>query len=291
MDNENYTNIYGSNGGKEVKSDFDLSNVEEVTVNDKSYIKFIDPDTKEVRLMENLSKDSLELQFQKTADKYGIKLSSDAKENTNKVLDFKQKYESTPLGFIKITEMVNNYESFDKQLSALKPEQIKLLKYLIVNREELKIEKINLDNMIALDKNNEVIETKINPATLEISAGKAETKKMEYNNKSSFAPTQNTETINKSEEYTDEQYMEYPELLERQYRDGLITEEQKQAIEARLEQKKQETNALENSNQKKYVYQLTDDRKAGFLDTALFPGIIVALGFLIILTIIIVGTM
>ena len=291
MDNENYTNIYGRTGGKGVKTDFDLSGVEEVTVNDKSYIKFIDPDTKEVRLMENLSKDSLELQFQKTADKYGIKLSSDAKENTNKVLDFKQKYESTPLGFIKITEMVNNYESFDKQLAALKPEQMKLLKYLIVNREELKIEKINLNNMIALDKNNEVIETKINPATLEISAGKAEAKKMEYNNKSSFAPTQNTETINKSEEYTDEQYMEYPELLERQYRDGLITEEQKQAIEARLEQKKQETNALENSNQKKYVYQLTDDRKAGFLDTALFPGIIVALGFLIILTIIIVGTM
>ena len=67
------------------------------------------PVIKEVEFMENYINDSLQIQFEKIRDYYSIKQGCDDKENTNKILDFKQKHDSNKVIFIKIEDLVNNY--------------------------------------------------------------------------------------------------------------------------------------------------------------------------------------
>lgn len=286
--NSEYTNIYGTSTKKGLKTSFDLSSVEKVSINGQDYLKFVNPETGEMELIENNSNDSLQTQFEKIRDYYSIKQSDDARKNTKTILDFKQKYDSQKVSFVKIEDMVNNYGDYERQLSSLNSSQMKVLNYLIVNRQDLKIDTINLEKGIALTTEGKVVEASIDPATLEISAKNAETTKFEYQNQSSFAPATNKEELNKETMYTDEQYMEYPELLEKQYNAGLITLEEKEAIEERIEQKKKENAQLTNNKQKQYVYKL-EDKKAGFVDYVFYPFMIVVIGLLIIASIVIVA--
>lgn len=285
MDN-NYTNIYGKQERKGVKTELDLSKVEIVKTANQEYIKYINPETNEVTLMENNSKDPLQIHLEKMRDYYAIKQGSNAQDNTNEILSLKQKYDSDTVSFIKIEEINSNQKDFDNQLSALKPEQMKVLKYLIIHRKELKIDKINLEKGIALDYDGNVIEASLNPETLEISAKNADTVKFEYKSQSSFSPSSNEESINKGSQYTDEQYMEYPELLEKEYNEGLINLEEKESIKKRIEQAKNEQASLTNTQQKQFVYTMKNEHnKAGFVDYVFYPFMIIVIGLLIIVSI------
>ena len=285
--NNNYTNIYGKNNKKGIKTDFDLSGIELVKVRGKEYIKCVDPDTQETILMENLSKDNLELQFKKIIDENHIKMRSNSKENTDNIIRFmkKSKLVST---FIRIKDMENNLEEFNRQLDSLNEEKLKLVKYFITHSEELKIDRINIENAIAVDRDNNVIDAYVD-INGKINAGIAEKTENIYNSNSSFAPSSNTVINKERQEYTDEDYMNFPELLERQYQKGIIDADKKAAIEQRIAIMKQKKK--QNNYQKQYVYTNNADRKAGFLDTALFPGIIIFLGIIIVISLIIIGTM
>ena len=130
--NSEYTNIYGASTKKGLKTSFDLSSVEKVSINGQDYLKFVNPETGEMELIENNSNDSLQTQFEKIRDYYSIKQSDDARKNTKIILDFKQKYDSQKVSFVKIEDMVNNYGDYERQLSSLNSSQMKVLNYLIV---------------------------------------------------------------------------------------------------------------------------------------------------------------
>lgn len=281
--NDTYTNIYGKSG-KGIKIDFDLSGMEIVKIRNQEYIKCIDPDTKETIMMENLSKDDLQLQFDKIKDEYHIKMLPNAKENTDNMIRFMKKNKKV-ISFIRIKDMDNNLEEFNRQLSSLNEEKLKLIKYFLTHYEELKIDRINIEDAIAIDKDNNAIDAYVD-AKGEVNAGLAFKITNQYNNQSSFSPSSNTLEYQERKEYTDEDYMNFPELLERQVQKGIIDEAQAQEIRRRIALK----NEKENTHQKQYVYTM-DDKKAGFLDTAFFPGVIILLGILIVISLIIIGIM
>ena len=116
--NSEYTNIYGTSTKKGLKTSFDLSSVEKVSINGQDYLKFVNPETGEMELIENNSNDSLQTQVEIIRDYYSIKQSDDARKNTKTILDFKQKYDSQKVSFVKIEDMVNNYGDYERQLSS-----------------------------------------------------------------------------------------------------------------------------------------------------------------------------
>lgn len=270
------------------KYNLNLSQIEKVEANGKKYIKFTDPKTNEIKMFEDLGNKSITNEFSAEQNLYSFAKTRDDNANISNAVDFRLRHDSDALEFVNITELINNYGSFEKQLDSMDLDQKKVFRYLIVHRQDLHVEKINLKTNVALDKNNQVISTEINPATKEISSKYADVSKVEnkkevidMNNETNYENMEasNNEDLNQvvidGEIINIKLFYDYPELLEQQYQDGLIDANKKQKINEIIEMYKNKQ--LKQNMHKPKILEFTNnnyEKKAGFLDVILLSVIV-----------------
>ena len=169
------------------KYNIKLDNIEQVEIKGKQYFKFVDPEKNEVTLLENMDQNrDLTEQFIEVQKNYSVK-GQDGNEIAEKIFENEKKYSKKEVQFVNFNELfdtVNNEiqpnNRFNEYLAKIPLERRKEIRELIKTSRELDLVKINFEDGIALNNNNELIGASYNKQTGEIDISTA--KKITYEN-------------------------------------------------------------------------------------------------------------
>lgn len=233
---------------KEVAKAFgiNLDNMEQINVNGKSFFKFVDPETNELRMLENIEYDNMSEQFKKTQEKLSFAQSVNGVENARMIFDYEQKHNKTLLQFMPLQSLciVQNgkiyvTEVYQKLTDGLSVQKKNEINYLLQVSIALNLKSINIEYSIGIDNNNNVIGAKFNETTNQCEIEKAtvlkfendkkivdennyevEIENIDFDNLLSQIEVSNDSPIEISGEQIKrsdiEKYYEYPELIERE---------------------------------------------------------------------------
>jgi hypothetical protein len=160
-----------------------LSEIEEVILpNGKEYFKFINPETRVVIMIENRRDGkNLSEQFKETQERLGSSQGNNEKANAKAIFDYIVKYNNIELTLIPVAELKHNKSAYKREIDALDMEKRNALRTLLENVERCEIQYINFENMIGIDKNNGVIQSKYNSQTGKCELVSAEVRNYETN--------------------------------------------------------------------------------------------------------------
>lgn len=138
----------------------DLSDIEHVKLeNGKEFFKFIDPETREVKMVENLEHNSSMMSsFESVQQELSFFQGKDQKKNARDIYEYNMKNKNIELKLVSLSELKNNKYHYKKQIDSLSTIDRKKLITLLKYSEKLRITQINIENSIAVNEDGTVID-------------------------------------------------------------------------------------------------------------------------------------
>ncbi len=186
VDNQYYTlNGYGQlqlldghdkeSNNQKVKEDIaktyglSLDDIEQVKLeNGKEFFKFYNPKDFSIRMLENNDyNNNLSVQFKDDQQQLTNAQKENSDDNAKAIFDYQHKYEKKEITLIPIVDLENNFTQYSYVFNSLDSKQILAIKTLIKCSEELELRYINIENALAIDQNNRVINAFYNPRSNE----------------------------------------------------------------------------------------------------------------------------
>jgi len=129
--------------------------------NGKEFFQFIDKNTKEVKMVENIDyKTDLKQQFEESQKNLSDSQGENAKENAEKTFKHNLKYKNKEAELISIEEFKNNKYRYKRRLRKLDTKTRNKIVALLSKQKDLELEYINLENGIGIDEKQNTIDVK-----------------------------------------------------------------------------------------------------------------------------------
>jgi len=265
-----------------------LSQITVVKINEKEYLKFYEPDSNTIKMIENGSQ-NLNEYFKELQQKLSFAKSNNELNNAKNIFEYEEKYVRSSIKLISIMELETNFNRYTLNLSE---EKIRQLAFLVKNAKALDIAYINVESGMYVNNNQETLYIEKDQIT-----GKSVIKKAEaqvYEDKKVKVDEDNYQldvdginfdevvegidiTVPNDEPLiiagetidlnTLSNYIQYPELLERQVESQQITQKRKTIIQYLIEAYQRKLTKKQNTNNKVLVLRYPD--KAAFIDAFL----------------------
>lgn len=281
-----------------------LKQLSVVKVEGKEYIKFYDSNENIIKMIHN-GDQSLNEYFKNLQEKLSLAQTKNEQANAKNIFDYEEKYVRESITLISVLEVKNNFETLTNHLEG---EKLRLVTFLVQNADNLDLAYINVNQTLCVNSSQEVFYPYYDQVNNKYIIKKAEEKKYETTNKYVYennnllefdsidfdsiaekieVPTDEPIIISGEEINLEElnNYIIYPELLEKQQETNQITEKRKTIIKLLIEamQRRQE-NKLKNPD-KRLVLKLPNE--SAFVD-ALLLAIISGVVFLTVSALIII---
>lgn len=249
-----------------------------VKIKGKEYLKFYESDTNTIKMIEN-GNQSLNEYFKELQMKLSFAQSNNELNNAKNIFEFEEKYVRNSINLISVEYLKSN---FYKYVTNLNMETINQLKFLLINSKNLDIKYISVDKLMYINGKQETLyldqlanktvikkaetiiyeDSRINDLNIENIDYEGLIEKIDLT-------VVNDEPIVISGEIIDlvtlSNYIEYPELLDKQFNNKQITLKRKIIIENLI--KAYQNKMQLNQNNKVLVYKYPN--KAAFIDTLL----------------------